>query len=88
MKSLTALVAVCAIAVACTDKPSRDAVPTAPSAAVVPAASMAPAPVSTICLSYATEESRLATAVEKTPENERLKSQHAAIQAAIKDACR
>ena len=88
MKHLTALVAVCTIAVACTDEPAHKAAPTEPSAAVVPTALVAPALVSTICMSYATEESRLATAVEKAPENQRLKSQHVAIQAAIKDACR
>ena len=87
MKQPIALVAVCTLAVACTDKPSREPSPTAPSAAVVPAATMAPSMASTICLSYTAENSRLEAALTKTPDDARLKSQQDAIKAAIKDAC-
>ena len=87
MKYLIALVGVCLIGFACTDEPEREAAPTGPSAAVVPAASVARIHTSTVCLAYAGEEARLEEALTKAPADARLKGQHAAIEAAIKDAC-
>lgn len=87
MKYLIALVGVCLIGFACTDEPERGGAPTAPSAAVVPTASVARIHASTVCLAYAGEEARLKEALTKVPADTRLKGQHAAIEAAIKDAC-
>ena len=87
MKYLPTLVAVCTIGFACTDAPEREAAPTGPAAAVMPAASIAPPRVSTICLAYAGEESRLKTALTSSPADDRLAGQLKAIEAAIKDAC-
>lgn len=87
MKYVIALVGVCLIGFACADEPDRSGAPTAPSAAAVPTASVTRIHTSTVCLAYAGEEARLKAALTRTPADTRLKGQHAAIEAAIKDAC-
>jgi hypothetical protein len=87
MKYLTTLIAVCTIGLACTDEPTREAAPTGPAANAIPSASIALPRMSTVCLAYAGEQSRLETALSSAPSDARLAGQLKAIEAAIKDAC-